>query len=143
MIGIDPGFGGGVAWWKNEKMVAHTMPGNPHELADLLLEARSATTWPTDPHAFVEKVHAMPRQGVSSTFKFGMQYGTILGILAAYEIPYTLVSPSVWQRKLGCLTKGDKNVTKHRALELFPYLKITHAIADATLICEYGRRIHS
>ena len=39
------------------------------------------------------------------------------------------------------LSKGDKNVTKSRAQELFPELKITHAIADALLIAEYGRRV--
>ncbi len=44
-----------------------------------------------------------------------------------------------WQKEMGCLTKGDKNVTKRRAQELFPTLKITHAIADALLIAEYGR----
>jgi hypothetical protein len=42
---------------------------------------------------------------------------------------------------MSCLTKGDKNVTKSRAQELFPEVKVTHAIADALLIAEYGRRI--
>jgi hypothetical protein len=37
-------------------------------------------------------------------------------------------------------TKGDKNVSKRRAQELFPQLKVTHATADALLIAEYGRR---
>jgi hypothetical protein len=41
-----------------------------------------------------------------------------------------------------CLTKGDKNVSKARAQELFPALKITHATADALLIAEYGRRLN-
>ncbi len=38
------------------------------------------------------------------------------------------------------LTKGDKNVSKRRAQELFPALKVTHAIADALLIAEFARR---
>jgi hypothetical protein len=38
------------------------------------------------------------------------------------------------------LSKGDKNVTKRKAQELFPSLKITHATADALLIAEYLRR---
>jgi len=41
---------------------------------------------------------------------------------------------------MGCLTKGDKNVSKRRAQELFPALKVTHAIADALLIAEFARR---
>jgi hypothetical protein len=40
-----------------------------------------------------------------------------------------------------CLTGGDKNISKRRAQELFPSLKITHAVADALLIAEYGRRL--
>jgi hypothetical protein len=43
---------------------------------------------------------------------------------------------------MGCLTGGDKNVSKNRALELFPEVdevkKITHATADALLIGKYG-----
>ena len=48
-----------------------------------------------------------------------------------------------WQKYLGCLTKGDKNVSKAKAQELFPDLKITHAIADSLLIAEYGRRVRT
>jgi len=32
-------------------------------------------------------------------------------------------------------------VSKRKAQELFPAIKITHAIADALLIAEYGRRM--
>jgi hypothetical protein len=38
------------------------------------------------------------------------------------------------------MTKGDKNVSKRKAQELFPQLKITHATADALLLAEFGRR---
>jgi hypothetical protein len=41
------------------------------------------------------------------------------------------------------MTKGDKNITKRKAQELFPEIKITHAIADSLLIAEYGRRVWS
>jgi Holliday junction resolvasome RuvABC endonuclease subunit len=83
----------------------------------------------------------MPRQGVSSTFKFGTSYGFLRGVLVALEVPFEAVTPAKWQRSMSCLTKGDKNVTKARAQELFPEVKVTHAIADALLIAEYGRRI--
>jgi len=42
---------------------------------------------------------------------------------------------------MGCMTKGDKNVSKRKAQELFPSMKVTHASADALLIAEYGRRM--
>jgi hypothetical protein len=38
------------------------------------------------------------------------------------------------------MTKGDKNVSKRRAQELYPQLKITHSTADALLIATYGTR---
>jgi len=41
---------------------------------------------------------------------------------------------------MGCMTKGDKNVSKRRSQELFPQIKVTHAIADALLIASYGAK---
>jgi crossover junction endodeoxyribonuclease RuvC len=45
----------------------------------------------------VENVHAMPKQGVSSTFKFGMGCGIIRGVAGALRLPVTLVSPRMWK----------------------------------------------
>ena len=92
--------------------------------------------------AMIEKVHSMPKQGVKSSFTFGQGYGFLLGCLTALEIPFEYVTPQKWQRYLGCLSKGDKNVTKQKAQELFPHLEITHATADALLIGEYLKRTH-
>ena len=91
-------------------------------------------------HAVLERVSAMPRQGVASTFKFGVSYGRVQGFLIAAGVPFEEVTPGVWQRKLGCLSGGDKNITKRRAQELFPSVKITHHVADAFLLAEYARR---
>ena len=60
---------------------------------------------------------------------------------------YRRVSPGVWQREFnlptikaaGSSTK-KKNEHKARAQELFPQFNMTHAIADALLIAEWGRR---
>lgn len=87
----------------------------------------------------IEKVGAMPGQGVASTFKFGVSYGTLRGMATALQVPVTYVAPGVWQRKLGCLTKGDKNISKRAAQERWPEQRWTHATADAALIAEYGR----
>jgi crossover junction endodeoxyribonuclease RuvC len=50
-------------------------------------------------YACIEKVHAMPGQGVTSTFSFGQNYGFIKGVLSAYLIPYEEVTPQTWMRK--------------------------------------------
>jgi len=82
----------------------------------------------------------MPGQGVASSFKFGQGYGSLEMALTAAGIPFERVTPQKWQKALGCLTKGQKNVSKRKAQELFPTMKVTHATADALLIAEWGRR---
>jgi hypothetical protein len=142
-LGIDPGASGGVAVLDDgEYWLCAKMPDTPHELARLL---REVTDDPAGAEAFavVERVSAMPGQGVSSTFKFGASFGLIQGVLAAVGIPYELVSPGVWQKAMGCLSKGDKNVTKAAALRRFPQVKVTHAVADALLLADFARRTYT
>lgn len=61
-------------------------------------------------------------------------------LLASQSVPFEEVTPAKWQGALGCRSKGDKNVTKRKAQELFPEVKMTHAIADAYLLAEYCRQ---
>lgn len=89
---------------------------------------------------WLEQVGSMPGQGVSSTFKFGQSYGFLRGLLVGLGIPHEFVRPAVWQKALGCLSGGDKNVTKAKAQQLWPHVKWAHATADSALIAEYGRR---
>jgi Holliday junction resolvasome RuvABC endonuclease subunit len=90
--------------------------------------------------AVIEKVSAMPKQGVSSTFKFGTSYGFCQGMLVAAGIRFEFVTPQKWQKALDCRSGGDKNVTKARAQALFPGVKVIHVNADALLISEFARR---
>lgn len=90
--------------------------------------------------AMLEKVQAMPKQGVSSTFKFGQSFGFLRGLLTAHQIPFELVSPQRWQKQLQCQTGGDKNITKALAQRLLPSFKFTHKTADAFLLAQYARR---
>jgi crossover junction endodeoxyribonuclease RuvC len=136
VIGIDPGKSGALALVGLEEAVAYKLDNTERDIYEKLVEFAAQADF-----AFIEKVNAMPKQGVSSTFKFGQSYGFLRGILVASGIPFEYVTPAKWQRALSCLSGGDKNVTKGRAQELFPNLKITHAIADSLLIAEYGRRV--
>ena len=47
-------------------------------------------------HVWIEKVGAMPGQGVSSMFQFGRSVGTIEGIIAALRLPISYVTPQKW-----------------------------------------------
>lgn len=137
IIGIDPGQSGGVAVLASSGGVLWVEAYDhitPHEIARELKTFVLAK-------ARLEQVGAFPGQGVSSTWKFGQNYGWWLGVLTALEIPFERVTPLKWQTAMSCRTGGDKNVSKARAQELFPGRKITHAIADALLIAEYGRRL--
>ena len=48
----------------------------------------------------LEKVSAMPGQGVTSMFTFGEGYGRIQGYLEALRVGYNLVRPQAWQKIL-------------------------------------------
>lgn len=136
IIGIDPGASGGIAVLSEGHLAtAQKLPETERDIYDYL----EALSW-ADPIVFLEKVHSMPKQGVSSTFKFGMNYGFLRGLIIALKYPLYDVTPQKWQAVIGCLTHGDKNVSKAKAQQLFTLLKITHATADALLIAEYGRR---
>jgi len=138
-IGIDPGVNGGIAWIAYGRACAERMPDTLQDLWELVESIRLGGPC----HAFVEQVHSSPQMGVVSSFSFGRGYGNLEMALTAAGIPFERVRPQVWQKAMGCMTRGDKNVSKRRAQELFPSIKITHAIADSLLIAEYGRRLCS
>lgn len=152
-VGIDPGKGGGLALLTEGGLVfdVRKMPETERDLADILEgwldTGRSEGARPLK--AMLERVNAGAwgagkggqKMGVSSAFSFGMGYGGLRMALTVLKIPFDLVSPQTWQKSIGCLTKGDKNVSKAKAQQLFPSVKkVTHANADALLIAEYCRR---
>lgn len=136
IIGIDPGVSGGCAVLTPDSTVlifSKFQDKTPTDIVTLFKDIPGGVV-------YIERVHSMPKQGVRSTFTFGQNYGMLLGIVYTKGFKINHVQPLKWQTVLGCKSKGDKNVTKRKAQELFPSLTITHAIADALLIAEYGRR---
>ena len=98
--------------------------------------------------AAVEKVGAMPGQGVTSMFNFGKNAGYIEGVLTALGIPYQLVPPAKWKKEFSLIGK-DKQASIITCRKLFPELDLkrtercrtdSDGKAEATLICEYARR---
>jgi hypothetical protein len=149
IIGIDPGKSGGIAWHDGEQMRVEKMPETLQDLWDMIGDIKQGKG--LNPpirlnlsiygcKAYIEQVNSSPQMGVKSAFTFGQGFGHLEMALTAAGIPFERVRPQAWQKAMNCMTGGDKNVSKRRAQELFPHLKITHATADATLICEYGRR---
>jgi crossover junction endodeoxyribonuclease RuvC len=146
MIGIDIGANGAAVFMDytgNVLDVLEFSKATEHDISNTFAEWFStAISLESKVMAYVEKVHAMPKQGVSSVFTFGESFGFIRGLLTAHKISYELVTPQKWQKAMQCESKGNKNITKAAAQRLFPDRKITHATADALLIAEYGRRIN-
>lgn len=139
-IGLDPGVSGGIAALSDDGAIyggPWKMPETDADVFEVLgLIAH------TERKAVLERVSASPQMGVVSAFTFGKGYGALRMALTSVGTPFDEVTPQRWQKAMQCLTRGDKNVSKRRAQQLFPQVKVTHAIADALLIAEYCRRFH-
>lgn len=141
-MGIDNGVSGGIAIIDANGDIYRVDATPPTDAEVLqLLHAIGAVGPPV--HAVLEHAQAFPRMGTSSAFNYGKGYGSMQMALYAAGIPFDIVVPRKWQAALSCLSQGDKNVTKRRAQQLFPGVKITHATADALLMAEYCRRIRT
>ncbi len=94
--------------------------------------------------AYVEKVSAMPGNGVSGMFRFGRALGAVEGVFGAMAMPMHWVSPGKWKRAYGLIGK-DKDASRLLALERWPEAadrlkrKKDHGRAEALLIADWGR----
>lgn len=153
-LGIDPGKSG--AWavvFPDGSADAAPVPlaGNEIDAGRL---AETFAAWDQNLNgrllAVVEKVHAMPKQGVSSSFDFGKSFGIILGILGALKISYRLVTPEAWKKSVlaGLDWKGNKGAAVTYARRAFPDVslvlprcRVPHdGMADALCLAEHGRK---
>jgi crossover junction endodeoxyribonuclease RuvC len=153
ILGIDPGIRGGLAIITVDDGAAPrlvdaidipvTGAGAKERVDAIALRAWIVTHKPQ--HAYIERAQAMPKQGVSSGFKYGRAVGAIEAMLAGCEVPMTVVEPSAW-KKFHQLRGGDKEGGRQRALQLFPAAhgllarKRDHGRADSALIALYGTR---
>ena len=148
-IGIDPGMTGAIAMIAdNGTTVLHLqdMPDDElafHELGRDLSE-RLADRGISLEAVFLEKVSAMPKQGVSSTFKFGMSFGMARLWACSLDAPMYFVTPQKWQKVLDSAGGKQKDRSLLFARRRWPgadlRLKKHHNRADALCIAEYGRR---
>jgi len=137
-LGVDPGVSGAIAFASDSGTAWAVKTDSTHrDLVDAIRDAQSV-----EPIAFayIELVHSSPQMGVTSSFSFGKSYGSLEMLLTACDVPFERITPRQWQTVMKCLTGGDKNISKRRAQELFPNMKITHANADALLIAECAKR---
>ena len=149
-IGIDPGISGAIVVLEDNTPVEWAlMPtmkiGSQNRVNAVALAAllRGYGQSYRDVHAYVEQVHAMPKQGVSSMFSFGHSCGVIAGVLGAFEIPVTYVTPHMWKMRAH-LTNKDKDAARSLAIQMWPHWRELdkkgqgQALADAALLARYG-----
>lgn len=157
IVGCDPGLNGGFCIltlstksFRAEDIVFEYFPTIGSEIDFQKLAYIFACLH--DCHAILEKVNAMPGQGVCSMFKFGRVYGALQAMLSAHRIEYTEVTPQKWQAEMLSgipviqKTSGRKDTKKMASLaaqKLFPSLEIPKkhdGLTDALLLAEWGRR---
>jgi crossover junction endodeoxyribonuclease RuvC len=149
VLGVDPGLTGAFAIIETslDLLLVWDMPvalsgtGTRKEVVPVFVADIVRDNQPIDV-CFIERVGAMPKQGVSSVFSFGRSYGVVLGVLGALRVPVHLVPPADWKRtmKLG----QDKSAARAMAVRMFPdsahyFQRVRdHDRAEATLIACCG-----
>ena len=142
-IGVDPGKKGGYAVIDDRG--ARVYPWDDTYFVSDMNGVRSRGESVV---AAVEKVGAMPHQGVSSMFSFGQSYGFIQGVLTALGIPYQLVPPRKWKAEFGLLNTSKEDSARV-AKRLFPGVNLlpsercrkdSDGMAEALLLCTYAQR---
>jgi crossover junction endodeoxyribonuclease RuvC len=143
-IGIDPGKSGGYATintltgkmtveaWDDEQFI--------HDMRELYLDGEET-------RCCLEKVGAMPGQGVTSMFGFGKSAGFIEGVLRAYGISYQLVPPQTWKKAFSL--NSNKQTSIEVCQKLFPDVNLYRTdrckkphdgMAESALMALYARR---
>lgn len=140
-IGIDPGKSGALAIiFPNGDQ--HIIPFDACRYVDALNSFSEQEVM-----CCVEKVGAMPGQGVVSMFNFGHNLGFIEGVLQANGIPYQLVPPQTWKKEFSLSSEKTKSIEVCQ--KLFPKATLLatarsrkehDGMAEALLMAEYARR---
>lgn len=145
ILGIDPGLSGAISFYfpsSPDRIGAEDVPVAGNEIDVGTLAARLRQMAPTI--AVIEHVASMPKQGVSSTFKFGMAFGVVRGVVGALGIPVHLVAPTRWKRHFRLA--ADKEEARALALRLWPTSahfsrRKDHGRAEAALLARFGAEV--
>lgn len=142
IIGIDPGINGALAAYKDGLQIADVPKiGKEPDYPEWAKSWRFYLNFAS--HVWIEKVGAMPKQGVTSMFSFGERYGFVIGLVAAAGVPYSFVRPAEWKRGVGIVAGAEKGASRLRAKQLFPGTDFFDRVkddgrAEAALIAYYG-----
>lgn len=152
VIAIDPGLSGAIAILDEDGKVdlVRDLPVirdgklswiDGSRLQSMVMAARKGR----DARAIVERVQAMPKQGLSSSFNFGVGFGSILGVLQTLQLPIEFVTPVTWKRALGLDSQKHRSLDKARLLYPMAELHLAKhdGRAEALLLAHWYQTRHS
>lgn len=149
-VGIDTGVTGAIALLDSDAdPIVIDMPRTVDGVDGQLLYHQLKAWAPAE--VYVERTHAMPKNGSMAAFSLGDSRGAVRTAVTAARVPLIWVSPRDWQQAHGLYgggysDKARKDRSRWKAQELFPTLADSlgrakdHNRAEALLIAEYGRR---
>lgn len=144
VCGIDPGLTGGITFIEGNEVSAYRTPVvtvQKKKILNLVRIVDYLKLFNPD-MVYIEKQQSMPRQGVASTFKTGLNYGLYLGLFVALDLKYTEVRAVKWKKDLN--VSSDKDLARARASYLLPQastsweLKCEDGVAESALIAYWG-----
>ncbi len=171
IIGIDPGLKGAIGCLSNNLKCVSDMPTltiegkrtksrktgiitvkkkniyNIVEVKRLLISYKNHASQVNDTiEVWLEKSQPMPDQGGVSNFNYGFGFGVLQTVCTCIEIPFNLVHPVTWKKKIMFGQGKEKDASVYKAQQLFPTLEFLgprggklDGRAEAMLIAEYGR----
>lgn len=150
VLGVDPGQTGGLAIVHLGRLVKGTRMPVVKVRGKAQVDARAISDWwgdglvPFDV-AVIEAVHAMPGQGVSSSFQFGRMLGGIEALVFSVGKPVHYVTPASWKKAMGLSRDKQASIDAAKIMfgsaadDLIKY-KADEGVAEAALIAAYWTR---
>ena len=162
ILGVDPGFAGGFALFLPEtpphapnQLIAMNTPvievqfmknGKKNKRHEMDVDRVTTILRPYHiKYAYIEKVHAMPKQGGTGMFRFGENFGQWTGILSGLGVTVDrrrYPTPQAWKKRYEL--HADKKGSLELARGIFPLhesvfkRKKDDGVAEACLIAIYG-----
>ncbi len=148
-VGIDPGLTGAVGILRDGAFlgvddiptVVKGVGSVKREVDPAGLKKLLKQYWNSDEAmcVVIERVNAMPGQGVSSVFSLGDSYGSARAVVATSSLELHQVAPATWKKHFK-LT-ADKELSRALAIRLFPaaplHLKKHDGRAEALLLARW------
>lgn len=117
IVSVDPGLNGAIACLNGTLRSVTRMPTHASEI-----DVGAVVTMLNRIHpeqVVIEEQQSMPKQGVSSTFRTGLNFGMLIGAIETLGYPLVRMRAVEWKRLNGLMGKS-KDDSRRLASELWP-----------------------